>query len=258
MPPATSATKNPRELRCARNVGPSTYLTPTPAAHPTTAHPNGSQQRRVRPGLQPIHVTAASQVHNPRAEPSRPALAAPGETEPERRPRHRTGPRRCAGETNSRRPATRQATTGSRHSRFPDARYRSSGLTAPTTMITRSRPLSSMSKSVTSPSAASLKRIIGCRPVVSARRAPGRVRCRVRLWERNGSGDSLADAVRRGQTQRSCSARMRLTCRNGADQLTCRAERSVRDEEAAGSNPATPTQVRGHLRSSRMALSGAE
>jgi len=34
-------------------------------------------------------------------------------------------------------------------------------------------------------------------------RAPGRLRCRVRLWERNGSGDSLAAVVRRGQTQPS-------------------------------------------------------
>jgi hypothetical protein len=75
-----------------------------------------------------------------------------------------------------------------------------------------------------------------------ARAAPGHVRCRVRLWERNGSGDSLASAVRRGQTQRSCPERMPLTCRNGADHLTCRAELSVRDEEAAGSNPATPTK----------------
>jgi hypothetical protein len=35
---------------------------------------------------------------------------------------------------------------------------------------------------------------------------------------------------------------MPLTCRNGADHLTCRTELSVRDEEAAGSNPATPTE----------------
>ena len=37
-------------------------------------------------------------------------------------------------------------------------------------------------------------------------RAPGRIRSRVRLWERNGSGESLAGAVRRGQTQPSCPA----------------------------------------------------
>jgi hypothetical protein len=30
--------------------------------------------------------------------------------------------------------------------------------------------------------------------------------------------------------------------------------RWLRDEEAAGSNPATPTQVTGHLRSSRVAV----
>jgi len=44
---------------------------------------------------------------------------------------------------------------------------------------------------------------------------------------------------------------MPLTCRNAADQLTCRAARSVRDVGAAGSNPATPTQVTGHLRGGR-------
>jgi hypothetical protein len=58
----------------------------------------------------------------------------------------------------------------------------------------------------------------------------------VRLWERDGSGDSLAGAVRRGQTQPSCPAQVPLTCRNAADQRSCRAARSVRDEETAGSN----------------------
>ena len=51
MPPATSATEGLRELRWPRSVGPSTYLAPTSTAHPTIAHPNSSQQRRVRPGL---------------------------------------------------------------------------------------------------------------------------------------------------------------------------------------------------------------
>jgi len=54
MPPATSATEDLRELRWPRSVGPSIYLAPTSAAHPTIAHPNSSQQRRVRPGL-PTH-----------------------------------------------------------------------------------------------------------------------------------------------------------------------------------------------------------
>jgi hypothetical protein len=56
-------------------------------------------------------------------------------------------------------------------------------------------------------------------------------------WERRLAGKPRQTR----STQRSCPARMPLTCRNGADHLTCRAERSVRDEEAAGSNPATPT-----------------
>jgi len=34
---------------------------------------------------------------------------------------------------------------------------------------------------------------------------------------------------------------MPLTCRNATDQLTCRLRASIRDEEAASSNPATST-----------------
>src|SRR4029453_19568544 len=59
-------------------------------------------------------------------------------------------------------------------------------------------------------------------------------------------------AVRCGQT-RSCAliaaASTPLNCRNVVEQRLCALERSVRDEEVVGSNPATPTQVRGLLRS---------
>src|SRR6516162_2768045 len=54
MPPAASATEDLHELRWPRRVVRSAHLAPTSAAHPTTAHPDSSQQRRVRPGL-PIH-----------------------------------------------------------------------------------------------------------------------------------------------------------------------------------------------------------
>jgi hypothetical protein len=40
-----------------------------------------------------------------------------------------------------------------------------------------------------------------------------------------------------------------------APALAARPGTWLRDEEAAGSNPATPTQVTGHLRSSQVAIS---
>jgi hypothetical protein len=81
-------------------------------------------------------------------------------------------------------------------------------------------------------------------PVPTAVRQAGRVGLGVK-WERRS-------AVRCGQT-RSCAliaaASTPLNCRNVVEQRLCALERSVRDEEVVGSNPATPTQVRGLLRS---------
>jgi hypothetical protein len=49
------------------------------------------------------------------------------------------------------------------------------------------------------------------------------------------------------------AVRRPLTCADMGKQATCTLVCSVRDEEAAGSNPATPTQHTGHLRSWRVA-----
>jgi hypothetical protein len=59
-------------------------------------------------------------------------------------------------------------------------------------------------------------------------------------------GPVRLDAVSRA----ACSALSRI---DTSDQPTCTRARAVRDEEAAGSNPATPTQVTGHIRLSGMA-----
>jgi hypothetical protein len=80
------------------------------------------------------------------------------------------------------------------------------------------------------------------RPPVKPTR-PGRVRSRIRPWERNGSGDSLASAVRRGHTQRSCPARIPPTCRNDvghrAAALSSEAERF-----GGPAGPVTPPDFR--------------
>jgi hypothetical protein len=46
--------------------------------------------------------------------------------------------------------------------------------------------------------------------------------------------------------------------RSGGGVWRSLAARFVRDEEAAGSNPATPTKVRGHIRHKDMARDGPE
>jgi hypothetical protein len=56
-----------------------------------------------------------------------------------------------------------------------------------------------------------------------------------------GSGDPASAAVRRRQTRRVDAMSTRLTCGNAPEQGFCKPQRLVRDEEAAGSNPATPT-----------------
>ena len=47
---------------------------------------------------------------------------------------------------------------------------------------------------------------------------------------------------------------MSVTSEGASQQQLRRVGRSVRDEEAAGSNPATPTQVTGHLRAPQVAF----
>jgi hypothetical protein len=76
------------------------------------------------------------------------------------------------------------------------------------------------------------------------------------IWEQNGSGDPAPDAVRSRQTRRVGAMSTRLTCGNAPEQGFCKHSRSVRDEEAAGSNPATPTQVTGQIRSLELACDG--
>src|SRR5713226_6801547 len=65
---------------------------------------------------------------------------------------------------------------------------------------------------------------------------------RVRFWERIGSGDPAPAAVRSRQTPRAHAMSTRLTCGNVPERGFCMHAHSVRDEEAAGSNPATPTR----------------
>ena len=66
----------------------------------------------------------------------------------------------------------------------------------------------------------------------------------VRFWERIGSGDRPPTAVRCGQALRSWLFRVPLTCWNVIKQRLWWSAGSVRDEEAAGSNPAIPTSYR--------------
>jgi len=71
----------------------------------------------------------------------------------------------------------------------------------------------------------------------------------VRFWERNGSGQLRAYAASSGQIRSdtvSLTVHSALTSTYIPHQVRYSNVCVVRDEEAAGSNPATPTQVTGH------------
>ena len=55
-----------------------------------------------------------------------------------------------------------------------------------------------------------------------------------------------ASACQRRSGSVCVAGRRSLTCADAFEQALCTPARPVRDEEAAGSNPATPTQVKGH------------
>ena len=61
--------------------------------------------------------------------------------------------------------------------------------------------------------------------------------------ERNGSSDPPPDEVKPGQAPRSWPHLTVLTCSNALKRRLCWPAYSVRDEEAPGSNPATPNQI---------------
>jgi len=68
----------------------------------------------------------------------------------------------------------------------------------------------------------------------------------VRFWERNGSGQPRAGVVRCGQMPVSLAPPSALTSTYIHSQVRYSNVCPVRDEEAAGSNPATPTSSEGH------------
>jgi hypothetical protein len=72
----------------------------------------------------------------------------------------------------------------------------------------------------------------------------------------SGSGSRMgADSVGDMRPDAVVDDELRLlTCANAGGQGPRSSQRSVRDEDAAGSNPATPTQVKGHSQVSRVAF----